>query len=111
MIGRRKHRDPVSPALHDEVIARDIRVAGGCLAAFLDPDHGCRSIWGDPQRPDVMLTLDHIQLGYGRFGRRAPSTRATLVSLCAGAHLNSGWATSHRPLLREYLERVEREAA
>ena len=110
MIGRRKRKDPVSPELHDEVLARDIRFAGGCLAAFLDPDHECRSVFGEPHPPNRLLTLDHVQDGYGRMGKRAPSDRAHLVSLCYHAHLN-GWATSHRPLLREYLARVEREAA
>lgn len=111
MIGRRKRKDPVTPAVHDAVIARDIRFAGGCVAAFLDPTHGCRSLWGDPQRPDVMLTLDHVQEGYGRMGKRAPSDPSHLVSVCAYAHVGSTWVTSHKDELREYLRRVAREAA
>lgn len=51
------------------------------------------------------LTLDHVQDGYGRMGKRAPSDPAHLVTLCAHHHLD-GWATSHRPELRAYLEAV-----
>jgi len=114
MIGKRRtHKDPVRPSVRETVLLRDLRVAGGCVAAFLDPEHQCRSRWGLPHFPGAIaeLTLDHIQEGYGRLGARAKSDSAHLVSLCWGAHLHSGWATSHRPLLREYLERVERDAA
>jgi hypothetical protein len=111
VIGRRKaHKDSVSPDLHREVIRRDIAFAGGCVQAFLDSEHECRNIWGDPQHPGRDLQTDHIQDGYGRTGKRAKSDVHHLVSLCAASHLN-GWATSHRPLLREYLERVNRGAA
>lgn len=110
-IRRKRHADPVTKAVHDLVIDRDLKFAGGCLAAFLDSDHGCRTLWGDPQRPDVMLTLDHVQEGYGRLGRRAPSDPAHLVSVCAGAHIVTSWVTSHKALLREYIARAERERA
>jgi hypothetical protein len=111
VIGRRKARkDPVTPELHDEVIARDLRFAGGCVAAFLDIEHGCRDRWGRVHwaSDQTRLTLDHVQDGYGRAGKRAPSDVAHLVSLCYGAHLG-GWATSHRPLLREYIQRANSE--
>lgn len=110
MIGRRKHKDPVTPELHDEVIARDVRIAGGCVAAFMDPTHGCRNRWGDPQRPDAELTLDHVQDRYGRMGKRAPSDPQHLVSLCWYAHLG-GWATSHKDPIRWYIDKANREAA
>lgn len=112
MIGRRRaKKDPVTPELHDAVIARDLRLAGGCVARFLEPDgHYCYDQWGNPHRPDFPrhLTLDHVQDGGGRMGKRAPSDLAHLVSLCYFAHLG-GWATSHRPLLREYIERANRD--
>jgi len=99
---RRSKADKVSPELHDAAIARDLRYAHGCVAAWLDPAHGCRNRWGDPQWPGADLTLDHVQDGYGRMGKRAPSDMAHLASLCYGAHLG-GWATANRPLLRTYL--------
>lgn len=107
---RKPKADPVTPELHDEVTARDLRFAGGCVAAFLAPEHRCADAWSNPHTPDFArrLTLDHVQSGYGRTGKRAASDRAHLVTLCYRAHLG-GWATSHRPLLREYLERVQRE--
>lgn len=52
------------------------------------------------------MTLDHVQGGYGRMGKRAPSDPAHLVTLCWGAHLLTHWATSHRPALRDYLAGV-----
>jgi len=108
MIRRKPKSDPVTTALHDEVIARDYLFAGGCAAAFLDASHWCADRWGDIRKPDWLpaLTLDHVQSGGGRMGKRAPSDRAHLVTLCYRAHLG-GWATSHRPLLREYIARAE----
>jgi len=103
---RWRRSDKVSPELHDAVIARDIRQAGGCVAAYLDPSHACRNRWGEPQHPASDLTLDHVQSDYGRMGKRAPSDPGHLVSLCFGAHLGTGWATSHRALLRDYLGRA-----
>ena len=107
---RKPKADPVTPELHDEVVARDLRFAGGCVAKFLDDRHKCTDRWGQSCSANYLgaLTLDHVQDGYGRMGKRAPSDRAHLVTLCYHAHL-LGWATRNRPLLREYLERVERE--
>jgi len=97
-------RDPVTPELHAAVLVRDRR----CVQAQLDITHTCKDIWGNPHLSEALerLTLDHVQSAYGRMGRRAPSTMATLVSLCGRAHLG-GWATSHRPELRAYLARIE----
>ena len=97
-------KDPVTPAIRESVLFRD----GGCVAATLDPAHFCRDQWGrthSSYRLDLM-TLDHVQEGYGRMGVRAPSDPAHLVTLCWGAHLLTHWATSHRPELREYLAGV-----
>lgn len=106
---RKPKADPVTPELRELVLHRD----GQCVAALLDPTHACRDTWGWPHSPARLdlLTLDHIQDGYGRMGKRAPSDPAHLVSLCAGAHLGSRWATSNRPALRWYLEEAERKRA
>lgn len=114
MIGRRRAKtDPVTPAVYGAVLARDLKLAGGCVAAFLDETHGCRSQWGDPHPPSRLdlLQLDHVQDGGGRMGKRAASDLDHLVSLCAFAHVSTGWATSNRPLLREYLARANRSVA
>jgi hypothetical protein len=116
MIGRRvplrakRKADPVTPAVHAAVLVRDMRLAGGCVPAFLDPNHGCRDRWGNPHAPDRLdiLTLDHVQEGYGRMGKRASSRPENLVSACYFAHLG-GWNTANRPLLREYLVRASRD--
>jgi hypothetical protein len=101
-------RDPVTSKTRETVLRRD----GGCVAAILNPRHVCRDQWGRLHGPHVLdaMTLDHVQEGYGRMGLRAPSDPAHLVTLCAGAHLLTGWATSHRPELRDYLARVEAAA-
>ena len=90
-----------------DVLNRDKR----CVALLVDPDAGpCREGgWTSPMRsPYDMdnLTLDHVQEGYGRMAKRAPSDKRHLVTLCRYHHLNSPWATSHRPGLREYLDKV-----
>jgi len=97
-------RDPVTPAIREAVLRRDSL----CVAWIIDKGHICRDQWGRehfPSRLDLM-TLDHVQEGYGRMGVRAPSDPAHLVTLCWGAHLLTSWATSHRPELREYLAGV-----
>jgi hypothetical protein len=52
-----------------------------------------------------VLTLDHVK-SQPMMGKRAPSDMEHLVTVCEHHHLWSGWATSHRPLLRRYLEEV-----
>lgn len=90
---RKPHKDPVTPELRLAVLTRD----QGCVAVRLDRHAGqCRG----------RLTLDHIHTGYSVMGKRAPSDMAHLVTLCEHHHLD-GWATSHRPELREYLASVE----
>lgn len=84
-------RDPVTPTLRIAVLERD----QGCMAPRLDPDAGpCEG----------RLTLDHVK-DQPMMGKRAPSDMAHLVTLCERHHLGR-WATSHRPLLREYLRAV-----
>ena len=95
-------RDQVTPELRALVLARD----GGCVATRLDADHQCMSLWGPVARTDLWaMTLDHVK-DEPRMGRRAPSDAEHLVTLCYGAHIVTGWATSHRPELRDYLARV-----
>ncbi len=91
-------RDPVTDETYWDVMHRD----AGCVAATL----------GEPSRCSGRLTLDHVRgqpaIGSlevnneGGYGRRAPSDAAHLVTLCWHHHLD-GWATSHRPELRDYL--------
>ena len=81
----------MTPELRISVLTRDKM----CVAAKLGAADPCSGA----------LTLDHIQEGYGRMGKRAPSDPAHLVTLCWHHHLD-GWATSHRPELRAYLEGV-----
>lgn len=85
---RKGARDPVSPETRLRVLSRD----AGCVAVRFGEDPStCRG----------RLTLDHVK-DHPRMGRRAPSDERHLVTLCEHHHLE-GWATSHRPLLREYL--------
>lgn len=95
----------MTPALRLRVLSRD----GWCVAPALDPASGpCKDTWGDPERGAVWisLTLDHVR-DHAMMGKRPPSDEAHLVTLCPHHHLN-GWATGHRPLLREYLASLPR---
>lgn len=96
-------RDRVTPEVAVDVYQRD----GGCLAVTLG---GL-----DPATCRGRLTLDHVKdqpkVGAPIVKRpperrrryRAPSDAAHLATVCEHHHLD-GWATSHRPELREYLE-------
>lgn len=90
-------RDKVTPEVALFVLKRD----GGCMAprlggSFLDCAGRDR--------------IEHVQLGYGRAGRRAPSCPCALLTLCEG-HTEAGmragyvWATAHvnREHCRYYL--------
>ena len=84
-------RDPVTPELRIAVLNRD----RGCVAVMLGAEAGdCRG----------RLTLDHVK-DYPMMGKRAPSDMAHLAAICERHHLG-GWATAHRPELREYLRKV-----
>lgn len=91
-------RDPVTPDLRLAVLDRDHHA---CVAPVIDR----RATFGCEGR----LTLDHVK-DQPRMGKRAPSDRRHLVTLCWRHHLD-GWATAHRPELRAYLARVEKADA
>lgn len=84
-----RRKDPVTEEVRWAVLERDL----GCVAPRLDAEAG-------PCSP--VLTLDHVK-DQPMMGKRAPSDVAHLATLCERHHLWSGWATSHRPLLRRYL--------
>lgn len=87
----RRKADPVTHELRLAVLERD----GECVAVKLGEDPmDCRG----------RLQLDHVK-DRPRMGRRAPSDAAHLASLCEHHHLY-GWATAHRPELREYLRGI-----
>lgn len=88
-------RDPVTPELRDAVLRRD----GGCVAPRVC---GCA---GEEDPCSGRLTLDHVK-DQPMMGKRAPSDMAHVLTLCAHHHLESSWATSHRPELRAYLASV-----
>jgi len=83
-------RDGVTGVVANLVLTRD----RGCVAPRLGAEDGCSGRW----------TLDHVK-DQPRMGKRAPSDPEHLVALCWHHHLD-GWATSHRPELREYLRQV-----
>ena len=92
---RKPRKDPVTPELAIAVLRRD----QGCVAPRLggsSMDCGGRD------------TLDHVK-DEPRMGVRAPSDMAHLVTLCEQHHLWTGWATAHRPELREYLRQANGE--
>jgi hypothetical protein len=86
-------RDRVTRTLAIAVLERD----QGCLAPRLGATDDCAG----------RLTLDHVR-DHPMMGKRAPSDRAHLASVCFHHHLD-GWATAHRPELRAYLKEVEGE--
>lgn len=103
---RKPKADPVTPQVRAEVIERDLRVAGGCVAPHLDAFAGlCRDRWGTPVLPyaRAALTVDHIREEPG--GQRRSEAR-WLATVCWGHHVNGGWSTAHRPELRDYLRRI-----
>ena len=98
----------IPPGVRQQVLARDRYV---CVAPNLDRAAGeCRDAWGNPgwDVPIVELELDHVR-PEPMMGKTAPSEPEFLVTLCPwhhqGREAGRNWATSHRPLLREYLAR------
>lgn len=88
-------RDPVTHEVALYVFRRD---GWTCVAVTLgESPETCRG----------RLTLDHVRDHAAMGGRRAPSDALHLVSLCLYHHLESGWATSHKPALRTYLAMQE----
>lgn len=92
-IRRRRRSDPVTPALRLAVLERD----RGCLAVRIGGQ--------DPATCAGPLTLDHVK-DAPRMGLRAPSDERHLATVCRGHHIDTGWATANRPLLRQYLAGV-----
>jgi hypothetical protein len=86
-------RDPVTPDVALAVLRRD----AGCVAVTLGES---------PADCGGRLTLDHVRDHAAMGGKRAPSDPAHLVAMCEQHHLWNGWATSHKPELRQYLRRV-----
>ena len=84
-------RDPVTADLRLAVLERD----RGCVAVRLG---------ADPAGCSGRLQLDHVK-DQPMMGKRAPSDLAHLATVCERHHLG-GWATSHRPELRQYLREV-----
>ncbi len=109
-----RHKDPVTPELRAAVLSRDNYqcVAGRMefTKAWLSPEVDRALLFtGNAYIPlpdcSGPLTLDHVR-DQPMMGKRAPSDMQHLVTLCAFHHLESGWATSHRPELRAYLASV-----
>ena len=96
-------RDRVTPEVREAVLRRD----GQCLLAKMDDRHICRDTWGQPHLSTRthLLSLEHVQDGYGRMGQRAPSDMSHLVALCHWANVNVP-SKEQRAAFREYLERV-----
>lgn len=107
---RKPRKDPVQPADHAYVVARD-----GCVARNLGAPDKCRDTWGNPfiprERPDL-LEVDHIREA-PMVGKRGLSSARWMVGMCPFHHRlgNPPWATSHRAEIRAYLARVEGEVA
>ena len=84
-----------------------------CVARILDPAAGgCRDAFGRPvyNVPVTDLELDHVR-DAPMMGKTAESDPDHLVTLCHWHHqgraAGRNWATSHRPMLREYLARLK----
>jgi len=94
-IRRHAHKDPVTPEMRQAVLERDGRT---CVKPKIEPNTPDSTCFGP-------LTLDHVR-DFAMLGKRAPSDMAHLVTICWNHHIIDGWATSHRPELRAYLEAV-----
>ena len=94
--------DPIPPELAQYVLDRD-RI---CLQARVDPQHQCRTRFGDPHASDDQrrLRIAHVK-AHARLGKRASPDAHFLVAECDLA--NEHWSSSHRDLERSYLAKVE----
>lgn len=100
-------------AVYDYVLARD----RGCVAPVIDEAETGSCGPADASLPRTsrfdarVLTREHVQVGYGRLGKRAETDPQTVVILCAwhhlGARAGSTWALANKPRLREYLAVME----
>jgi len=95
-------RDPVTA---DVVHAVMVRQGHRCVARLLDPDADeCAGrLQMDHVKDQPAVGAPIAKRGPARRRRyRAPSDPAHLVAVCEHHHLH-GWATSHRPAIRDYL--------
>ncbi len=94
-------RSPLKRGRTADPVTAELRVA------VLDRDQGCVAValGEDPMDCRGRLTLDHVK-DQPRMGKRAPSDARHLVAICEEHHLWTGWATAHRPELRDYLAGV-----
>lgn len=101
---RHAKADPVTPQVAEEVFERDLRIAGGCVPAYLGAPGDCRDRWQNIVRPDASeaLTLNHVREHSGGERRSVPRW---LTTGCWG-HSVQGWELSHVEDLRAYLARV-----
>jgi hypothetical protein len=91
------HRDPVTPRLRKDVLARD----KGCVGPRLGMHDECGSQFGPGGQ--IQLELDHV-FNSG-MGRRGPSEMWNLVTLCGWHHrIKTESSRKWREVLYEYLE-------
>lgn len=78
---------PREDAVTDALITALWRVDRGCVAAQVDPTHGCRDRWGMPHAFDRhdLVTVEHFWPDYAVKGKRGPLT----VLLCAYTNINA----------------------
>lgn len=68
-----------------------------CVARLIDPRQSVNC--------SGEMTRDHVhEHTGGTKAKRPPTTMETVVILCQAHHLNSRWATSHRPEIRTYIK-------
>jgi 5-methylcytosine-specific restriction endonuclease McrA len=93
----RPRKDPVTPDVRDEVLARDNWT---CVLKTIGYPHECYG----------RLELDHVRKG--GMGLRSRSTADNLVSLCNFAHrIKTENGRAIRPLLLAYLAQFEKRVA
>lgn len=95
----RGRKDPVTAQVAAEVLARDLRIAGGCVPKYLDAPGECRNKWGEIHPAHLQLTLGHVREFSG--GQRRSEYR-WLVAAC-WFHGVQGWELVHTQDLRDYL--------
>jgi len=94
-----------------KVLSRD---GWECQARDIDPDAGpCRDRWGDEYNPwnHPIFEVDYVRKGAKGKRHELPEDH---VTLCHWHHQGSKgghvWATSHRPEMRAWLDRLEAAA-
>lgn len=89
---RKAHNDPVLQPVRNYVLARDAR----CIGVVVGMTGPCEG----------RAEIDHV-MNAGK-GKRGPSIKTNLVSLCSRHHLEkTSHASRWRPRLMDYLSRVE----